>query len=149
MGGILQTGSLKKRKPSSFSAASSTHPLRQTSFPPEEGQEGARSPSVESDYTTVTGNQSVVTSAPGGKKRGRKRKDAESVKSADKTRTADGRSRGGLDDDAEEDEGEGEGEGADDNLVDAGHKIDRVAEQKRMAYACSQSGVSGKLLIYL
>ncbi|KAL8998913.1 MAG: hypothetical protein Q9169_002132 [Polycauliona sp. 2 TL-2023] len=68
----------KRRKPTNASQSSTpatSHPLRQTSFPPDESaiDTGERSPSVESD---VTGHQSVMTSATGRKpkKRGRKRK---------------------------------------------------------------------------
>ncbi|KAL8724742.1 MAG: hypothetical protein Q9166_007781 [cf. Caloplaca sp. 2 TL-2023] len=69
----------KRRKPTNASQNSTpatSHPLRQTSFPPEESaiDTGERSPSVDSD---VTGHQSVMTSATGKpkpKKRGRKRK---------------------------------------------------------------------------
>ncbi|KAL8651359.1 MAG: hypothetical protein Q9226_004740 [Calogaya cf. arnoldii] len=69
----------KRRKPTNASQNSTpatSHPLRQTSFPPDESaiDTGERSPSVDSD---VTGHQSIMTSATGKpkpKKRGRKRK---------------------------------------------------------------------------
>lgn len=70
----------KRRKPSLASATSGLHPLRQTSFPPEAAlitsQDGyARSPSVDSSFTALTG----TGSAP--KVRGRKPRggDARSV----------------------------------------------------------------------
>lgn len=74
---------LKRRKASTMSAASgggSAHPLRQTSFPPDEMPTpfAARSPSVDIDSVSlVSGSQ--VSGAPPKKKRGRKPK-------ADKTR---------------------------------------------------------------
>lgn len=76
---------MKRRKPSIMSVSSATHPLRQTSFPPDEAQSfydtGARSPSVDS-MSLVSGMGgaagSQVSAATGGapvkKKRGRKSK---------------------------------------------------------------------------
>ncbi|KAL8922776.1 MAG: hypothetical protein Q9172_003410 [Xanthocarpia lactea] len=69
----------KRRKPtnnSQNSTPATSHPLRQTSFPPEESafDTGERSPSVDSE---ATGHQTIMTSATGKprpKKRGRKRK---------------------------------------------------------------------------
>ncbi|KLU91075.1 hypothetical protein MAPG_09598 [Magnaporthiopsis poae ATCC 64411] len=85
--GAGSTPSLKRRKASIMSIAStgSAHPLRQTSFPPEDIG-GPRSPSVDIDaMSIVSGSQvSAVGSAaglPGKKKRGRKSK-------ADKAREA-------------------------------------------------------------
>ncbi|CAL8584193.1 hypothetical protein XPA_009797 [Xanthoria parietina] len=74
----------KRRKPTNASQNSTpatSHPLRQTSFPPDESaiDTGERSPSVDSD---VTGHQSIMTSATGKpkpKKRGRKRKTDEAT----------------------------------------------------------------------
>ncbi|ORY71529.1 histone-fold-containing protein [Pseudomassariella vexata] len=71
--------SLKRRKPSAMSATSSAsaHPLRQTSFPPDESQGQAfsptfkRSPSADT-MSLVSGSQ--VSGAPLKKKRGRKSK---------------------------------------------------------------------------
>ncbi|KAL8719331.1 MAG: hypothetical protein Q9225_003652 [Loekoesia sp. 1 TL-2023] len=109
--------SAKRRKPTNASQASTpatSHPLRQTSFPPEESAVdiGERSPSVESDVsgvTGVTGHQSVMTSGTQQrkpKKRGRKRKTEEvSVVSGGKAAAADAASAAGqLADDAEEEE---------------------------------------------
>lgn len=66
----------KRRKASTMSASSSAHPLRQTSFPPDESQSGtpngARSPSIDS-MSLVSGSQ-VSAAAPAKKKRGRKSK---------------------------------------------------------------------------
>ena len=129
----LQTGGFnKKRKPSSFSATSSTHPLRQTSFPPEEGQGGERSPSVESDYTTVTASHSVATSTKdGGRKRGRRKRDSANVKSPGKNRAAtDGGSKTGILEDEPEDD---EVEAADDGLVDDNGGPDSGAEEKNLS----------------
>ncbi|KAL2134704.1 hypothetical protein VTI74DRAFT_11024 [Chaetomium olivicolor] len=69
---------LKRRKPSAISATSappSAHPLRQTSFPPDDTAMpyGARSPSIDVDAMSfVSGSQ--VSAAPIKKKRGRKSK---------------------------------------------------------------------------
>lgn len=71
--------SIKRRKQSvmSIASASSTHPLRQTSFPPDESQTQAfspsfrRSPSID-NMSLVSGSQ--VSAAPVKKKRGRKSK---------------------------------------------------------------------------
>ncbi|KAI4153911.1 MAG: hypothetical protein LQ340_002009, partial [Diploschistes diacapsis] len=117
----------KKRKTPSFSANSFSHPLRQTSFPPEEIREGERSPSVDSIITAGTGARSVSAL---GKKKSRKRKDdAQSVRSTTKA-SATGAAPSGAD--AVEEEGEeededyaaGEGPGAD--VVDEGAKIDEA-----------------------
>lgn len=63
----------KRRKASIMSATSGTHPLRQTSFPPDESYDmGARSPSVDA-MSFVSGSQ-VSNAAPIKKKRGRKSK---------------------------------------------------------------------------
>ncbi|MCJ1290673.1 hypothetical protein MMC34_002215 [Xylographa carneopallida] len=129
---------LKRRKVSSFSTSTTTsaHPLRQTSFPPEESafSRDERSPSVDSDYTAITGKQSVGTSAFGGKKaRGKKKKVDGSVKSETAKGTADGRSVAeGVDEyeDGEEVDGDADGE---DGVVEDGAKVDRAAEKKKMA----------------
>ncbi|KAB5545545.1 hTAFII28-like protein conserved region-domain-containing protein [Coniochaeta sp. 2T2.1] len=75
------TPSLKRRKASTMSVTSATHPLRQTSFPPDESQYDnlARSPSVDSmSLVSGMGGGSVVSGAPAPekikKKRGRKSK---------------------------------------------------------------------------
>ena len=125
---------LKRRKVSSFStSASSAHPLRQTSFPPEESAvpNDARSPSVDSDYTAITGRQSVGTSAIGGRKGKGKRKKIEE-KDGTAKRTTDGRSAtGGLEEDEEEGDGDVDGDG-DDGVVEDGTKVDRAAEKKKL-----------------
>ncbi|OIW30124.1 TAFII28-domain-containing protein [Coniochaeta ligniaria NRRL 30616] len=84
-GGALAPA-LKRRKASTMSAtsaAAATHPLRQTSFPPDEsssfydmgmlGMAGARSPSVDS-MSLVSGSQVTANQPPLKKKRGRKSK---------------------------------------------------------------------------
>ena len=89
--------SAKRRKQSSIHYASSFHPLRQTSFPPEESavDAGARSPSVESDFTAITGGRSTVTAGTGLKKRrGKGKKREGSVKSGGREKTVDGARRG-------------------------------------------------------
>ncbi|KAI2466070.1 TAFII28-domain-containing protein [Annulohypoxylon bovei var. microspora] len=75
----VQPPSLKRRKASvmSIASAGSAHPLRQTSFPPDESQARAfspsfrRSPSMDA-MSLVSGSQ--VSGAPAKKKRGRKSK---------------------------------------------------------------------------
>ena len=130
----------KRRKPSSLSTStiSSAHPLRQTSFPPEESavapNQGARSPSVDSDFTAITGGtRSVVTAGIGAKKaRGRRKAKEGSVRSGTAKGTVDGRSatgQAGEEGDGEEEE-EGEGE---DGVVDQGERVDKVAEKKKLA----------------
>lgn len=127
----------KRRKHPSISTASTpgaSHPLRQTSFPPEEDRaNGARSVSVESDATGVTGKQSIVTTGTGARKgrRGRKKKADGSVKSVKSVKSGvkevEGSVQGGEED--EEDDGEGEG---DEGLEDDGEKVDKVAEKKNL-----------------
>ncbi|KAL8681931.1 MAG: hypothetical protein Q9224_006816 [Gallowayella concinna] len=105
----------KRRKPTNASQSSTpatSHPLRQTSFPPEESaiDTGERSPSVESD---ATGHQSVMTSAAGKpkpKKRGRKRKtDEVTVVSGGKTAAAaDAASQPADEPDEEDDDADAE-----------------------------------------
>lgn len=94
-GGVGMAPSIKRRKPSTMSVGSATqHPLRQTSFPPDESQSsfydnnaGARSPSIDSSMSLVSGSMaggagggSQVSAAaatqqqPVKKKRGRKSK---------------------------------------------------------------------------
>ncbi|KAL9016669.1 MAG: hypothetical protein Q9185_005996 [Variospora sp. 1 TL-2023] len=115
----------KRRKPTNASQVSTpgtSHPLRQTSFPPEESalDFGERSPSVESDVTGVTGvtgHQSIRTSGTQQRKprkRGRKTKTEEvSVVSGGKAVAADAASAAGQvaedgeDDDDDGDENEG------------------------------------------
>ncbi|KAI4092318.1 MAG: hypothetical protein LQ348_002771 [Seirophora lacunosa] len=111
----------KRRKPTNASQASTpatSHPLRQTSFPPEESAVdiGERSPSVESDVTGVTGltgHQSIMTSGTQQRKprkRGRKRKTEDtSVVSGGKAAVADAASAAGqVADEAEDDDDDGE-----------------------------------------
>lgn len=73
--------SLKRRKASQISLASaagggSAHPLRQTSFPPDEAGTpfSARSPSVDFDNTSLISGSQVSAAGPPKKKRGRKSK---------------------------------------------------------------------------
>ncbi|MCJ1310698.1 hypothetical protein MMC25_004364 [Agyrium rufum] len=152
--GFNPPGPNKRRKQSSFSTSTtSTHPLRQTSFPPEESQ-GARSPSVDSDvFSAITDNKSTLTSNAGAGVRSGKRgrgkgsrggrtggdaRDGGSARSEAGGRTVgggvagDGRSKAGGQDEGEEGEDEMDEEN-DDGLVDAGGKVDRVAERKKMA----------------
>lgn len=70
---------LKRRKASAISIAStpgSAHPLRQTSFPPDDapGYYSARSPSVDIDAMSLVSGSQVSAAAPVKKKRGRKSK---------------------------------------------------------------------------
>lgn len=137
---VTSQSSSKRRKPSSVSVSTpaTSHPLRQTSFPPEESAvDSARSPSVESDVTGVTGGRSVVTAGTGIRKgKGRRRRKGEgSVKSGSKAPAGEEGSGSGHvgDDGAEEEEEDGEGEG-DETLMDDGEKVDRAAEKKNLAY---------------
>ncbi len=92
------TPSLKRRKPSAMSASSATHPLRQTSFPPDDDLlYGARSPSFDS-VSLVSGSQVSVSVAaaaaatqqpPLKKKRGRKSKaEKEAMREREQTPSA-------------------------------------------------------------
>ncbi|MCJ1398870.1 hypothetical protein MMC11_002071 [Xylographa trunciseda] len=132
------SNSLKRRKVSSFSTSTTTsaHPLRQTSFPPEESvfSRDERSPSVDSDFTTITGKQSVGPSAFGGKKvKPKKKKVDGSVKSGTAKGTVDGRSVAeGADEDEDGEEVDGDADG-EDGVVEDGAKVDRAAEKKKMA----------------
>jgi hypothetical protein len=70
---------LKRRKASAISmtsAPASAHPLRQTSFPPDDAGTpfGARSPSVDVDAMSLVSGSQVSAAAPLKKKRGRKSK---------------------------------------------------------------------------
>lgn len=132
----------KRRKHPSISAASTpatSHPLRQTSFPPEENQHsGARSASVESDATGVTGGRSVVTPGTGPKKRrrGRRKKRDGSVRdgSAKDGSVKEGSLKSGVKEGegsvaGEEEEEEDDG---DEGLEDDGERVDKVAEKKNL-----------------
>ncbi|KAH6623918.1 hTAFII28-like protein conserved region-domain-containing protein [Chaetomium tenue] len=73
--------SLKRRKASTLSTASGAaglaHPLRQTSFPPDDSSAlfgGVRSPSVDVDTLSLVSGSQVSAAAPIKKKRGRKSK---------------------------------------------------------------------------
>lgn len=102
--------SAKRRKASTYSIGSN-HPLRQTSFPPEEGAAliGVRSPSAETDIAP-----SVATSVTGGK-RSKKRKSAapegsvRSGKAGAGAQRAESEAKGDRDDGEEEDDEEDEG----------------------------------------
>ncbi|KAK8002432.1 hypothetical protein PG989_002151 [Apiospora arundinis] len=91
--GAPELNSAKRRKASTMSitSATSAHPLRQTSFPPDESQGRAfspsyrRSPSID-NMSLVSGSQ--VSAAPAKKKRGRKSK-------AERAREAEEAARGG------------------------------------------------------
>lgn len=123
----------KRQKRTSIASSSSAHPLRQTSFPPEESNHdnGPRSPSVDSDFTAVTGGKSVVTAgtAKRGRRKGRAKQVEGSVKSGGREKTIDGATRGGSEvpeEDEEDDEG---GEG----MVENGEVGDKAAEKKKLA----------------
>ena len=132
-----QAPSSKRRKHPSVSNASTPgglHPLRQTSFPPEENlANGARSASVESDATGVTGGQSVVAAGAGVKKgrRGRKKKAEGSAKSVKSVKSGAKEAEGSVQGGEEEEEDDVEGEG-DEGLEDDGEKVDKVAEKKNL-----------------
>ncbi|KAK8017392.1 hypothetical protein PG993_013718 [Apiospora rasikravindrae] len=91
--GAPELSSAKRRKASTMSitSATSAHPLRQTSFPPDESKGQAfspsyrRSPSIDT-MSLVSGSQ--VSAAPAKKKRGRKSK-------AERAREAEEAARGG------------------------------------------------------
>ena len=136
---------LKRRKVSSFSTSTigSAHPLRQTSFPPEESNlaNGERSPSVESDYTAITGKQSVTASGINGKQgkgKGKRKRGEGSVRSGTVKEPADGRSTTGRPEEDEEEEVDGEDEG-DDGVVEDGAKVDKAQEKRKLAYVCQSS----------
>ena len=128
----------KRRKAST----SSVHPLRQTSFPPEESavDNGARSPSVESDFTGATGGRSILSSTTGLKKGGRPRKKIgeESVVGSIAKGPIDGRSATGQphEDGAQDEEEEDEGE-IDEGILDSRGQTDKAADQKKLAYVQS------------
>ena len=122
----------KRQSVHSNASALSAHPLRQTSFPPEESalDTGARSPSIESEITAVTGGKSVIAGGTGKRGRGRGKKKMEgSVKSAGREKTAEAAREGtgeAPDDEDEDDEGG-------DGMVDDGEVVDAEAEVKKMA----------------
>ena len=128
----------KRQKRTSINSTPSTlsaHPLRQTSFPPEEStlDTGARSPSIDSDFTAVTGAKSTTAAAPTrrGRGKGKKTKNAEgSVKSGGREKTAESGHREGtfeaVEDEDEDDEGA-------DGMVDEAEVVDAEAERKKMA----------------
>ena len=137
----LAAGNPSKRRKqtagSIHSATSSAHPLRQTSFPPEDpsNESALRSPSVESDFTGVIGQQSAVAPAKTGKKRGRKPKKritSASVKSGG--RGADGAPRA-TSEIHDEDEDDEDDHGADLTAPAGGlgDDTDRDAERKNLA----------------
>ena len=127
---------IKRQKRSSVhssTSALSAHPLRQTSFPTEENalETGARSPSVDSDITGVTGGRSVITNTKVKRVRGKgKRKKAEgSVKSTGREKTVEEAREGtgeAPDEDYEDDAG-AEGMEADSDVVDAEAEIKKMA----------------------
>ncbi|KAL8687855.1 MAG: hypothetical protein Q9218_006088 [Villophora microphyllina] len=107
----------KRRKPTNASQSSTpatSHPLRQTSFPPEGSaiDTGERSPSVESNITGYRSAMTSVAGKPPAKKRGRKRKiDQVSVISGDKAPAKEASSVAGpLADEPEEDDDEADAE---------------------------------------
>ncbi|KAK3937461.1 transcription initiation factor TFIID-like protein [Diplogelasinospora grovesii] len=98
---------LKRRKASTMSVTSFTsaaHPLRQTSFPPDEidaAYSDARSPSVDVDAMSLVSGSQVSAAAPPKKKRGRKskaekaREQTPSVAGGRATSTVNGAGEGG------------------------------------------------------
>lgn len=137
----------KRRKPTNASQASTpatSHPLRQTSFPPEGSAVdiGERSPSVESDVTGVTGltgHQSAITSGTQQrkpKKRGRKKKTEEgSVANGGKVAAADAASAAGNQvEEAEDDEDYAD---ENDGVIGDQEKQQKLKEQADLGYAIS------------
>ena len=131
--------SAKRRKSTLHSIASTpggSHPLRQTSFPPEESARDpsvVRSPSVDSDTTAATGARSIATTATALKgKRGRKRKAEGSIISGKNAvrPSVEGNSAKGGGDDAEEEEDDEDGELG---LVNQGEVVDKDTEKENMA----------------
>lgn len=128
--------SLKRQKRTSVhSAASSAHPLRQTSFPPEESAivTGERSPSVDSEITNITGKGSLAA-APGRrrKSKGKGKQAGASVKNGAKEKTVDGREgTGEVPDDDEDDDDGGE------DVLDGVEEEDIEAEKKKLAILIS------------
>ena len=122
----------KRQKRSSINSATSAHPLRQTSFPPEESaiNTGERSPSVDSDFTAITGGRSAITTGTTkrGRGKGKKKKAEGSVKSLGREKPVDGAARGGSevpDDEDDEDEGA-------EGMVDDGEVVDEAAEREKL-----------------
>ncbi|RFU79888.1 tbp-associated factor iif [Trichoderma arundinaceum] len=74
-----------KRRKSSVISQPPTHPLRQTSFPPEAGSPYPRSPSVDATSHVSGSVVSATTSGAPRKKRGRKAKNAKGDDSTEKT----------------------------------------------------------------
>ncbi|KAK3370641.1 hTAFII28-like protein conserved region-domain-containing protein [Podospora didyma] len=107
-GGGTPSSASKRRKPSAISTTSglgSAHPLRQTSFPPDEAGTpyDMRSPSIDFDnMSLVSGSQVSIAAPPKGKKRGRKskaektRETTPSVAGGSFTKAASGVSDGGT-----------------------------------------------------
>lgn len=73
----------------SVTSVGSAHPLRQTSFPPDESPFAARSPSVgfDNDNVSMVSGSAVSVSAPAKKKRGRKSKADKAREAAEKEGT--------------------------------------------------------------
>lgn len=125
----------RKTGTTAASTPSTSHPLRQTSFPPEESaiDDAPRSPSVESDVTGITGitgAQSTAAGAKTGRKRRAKRRAGDPSVRSD-TREVSLRAQS-IPDDAYEDEEDEDQEG-DDGLQDGGEKVDKEAEKKKLA----------------
>lgn len=139
----LSANQPSKRRKSTFHSAVSTpggsHPLRQTSFPPEESSldaGGARSPSIDSDITGVTGGKSTVTTGTTRKRKGGRRKKAEgSIISITKSKGGEGASAKDADDEVEDDEEDDE---AANGMMDGGESIDKVKVRENLAYASSR-----------
>ncbi|KAI9760503.1 MAG: spermidine resistance protein [Chaenotheca gracillima] len=139
-----------KRRKASFASAAS-HPLRQTSFPPEESASGgARSPSVESN--SVVGGAAGEGGA-GGTKRGRRQKSDVRSLTGDSVRgrktapgsVVDGKSGGsagrggggasvaaGGGDEEEDDEEEGEGDMDAGMIAEGGEQTNDEQERQRL-----------------
>lgn len=132
-----QTPNPKRRKPPGASAITSgaSHPLRQTSFPPEESarpDDGQRSPSVESETSILTGVQSVVTAGTGAKRRKRGGKQIQKEGVGEGSLVSGFGPRGGTG--GPQVEEEEEEEDLDEGLEDDGEKMDKAAEKKKLAW---------------
>lgn len=130
-----QAANKRQKRTSIHSTASglSAHPLRQTSFPPDESAiaRGTRSPSIDSEFTAVTGGKSVIANTTGKKVRGKgKKKQLEgSVKSAGREKTVDGARDGTAEAPDEEDDDDDGG----DEILDDENAVEAEAEVKKLA----------------
>jgi transcription initiation factor TFIID subunit 11 len=135
------TSTSKRRKPSHAvsTTAGFSHPLRQTSFPPDEANRlPFRSPSVES---SVAGSAVVGRGGKGGKRardarstgEGSVRNSATGRDGTENLSLADGKSGGGVIGE-EEDEDEDENDAGTTMMFDRGGQADEDQEKQRLAY---------------